>query len=91
MNNIIELEDILFVFQQWIIIFKAEHLALLKGARAIELLDAQGETLGLANLGQLGSSRNPDIEGIFLQSYPIQVNMKSVRSIRIPQPSQKDH
>lgn len=83
MNNLIELEDILFVFHQWIIIFKAEHLSLLRGQVSIELIDSQGGTLGHATLGQLGRSKNTDIAGIFLQSYPVKVNMKSVSSIRI--------
>lgn len=82
MNNIIELEDILFVFHKWIIIFKAEYLPLLKGKHCIELLDAQGKTLGSASLGQLGRSKNPEIEGIFLQNYPLQINMKLVHAIR---------
>lgn len=81
-DNLIELEDILFVFEKWTLMVKSEFCEELKPGSKVELFDDSRGKLGDAKLGKFLSSRNPLISAIEVSAQTEIADMKKIRYVK---------
>lgn len=82
-NNLIQLEEVLFVFQRWTLMFKSEFNSQINAGSNVELFDENQNEIGVGQLGMLLSSRNPAISAIELEPKCNLEDFKLIKYIKI--------
>ena len=82
-HNLIQLEEVLFVFQKWTLMFKSEFNSQINSGSNVELFDENQNKIGTGELGKLLSSRNPAISAIELEPKSNLDDFKSIKYIKI--------
>lgn len=82
-QNLIQLEDVLFVFQKWTLMIKSEFNEKLNSGVNVELFDDNQNVIGAEQLGKQLSSKNPAISAIELEAKSNLENFKLIKYIRI--------
>ncbi len=82
-HNLIQLEEVLFVFQKWTLMYKSEFNSQINSGSNVELFDENQNKIGTGELGKLLSSRNPAISAIELEPKSNLDDFKLIKYIKI--------
>ena len=82
MNDLIKIEDILFVFQKWTLMVNSKFGNQLKPGGRVDLYDETESKLGSATLVKYLSSRNPSISAIEIDVESDVDDLKRVRYVK---------